>query len=305
MKNDMADVRYLQVSDAAMRLGFQILGVGHQFNIAPQRGTEPDHPTMYHMGWNRGRVLPEYQLIYIIAGSGEFESRQTGLCKLAAGTILLLLPDVWHRYRHDTQIGLEQYWISFNGTIPHQLQSLGIIGPESALRKPADAALIHHEYQRLLETVVHQPGLSPVAASLAGLSLFSRVLESTITADSDPDRRTVDHGYPRDPEVCAALEIIWSRSHRALSVKTLAGQLGITRRTLERKFAATRGHGVLQEITACRLQRARRMLTETQLPIKYISHCVGFASPLHITSVFRRELNVTPSEYRRQSAISQ
>ena len=74
--------------------------------------------------------------------------------------------------------------------------------------------------------------------------------------------------------------------------------MGVTRRKLERRFLAACNRTVLHELTACRISRAQRMLRETHLPIKYIATAVGFSSPTHLATVFRRELNTTPRQYR-------
>ena len=93
-------------------------------------------------------------------------------------------------------------------------------------------------------------------------------------------------------------------------------RLRIQRRTLARHFLSLRGCNVLEELTACRLARAQRMLRETRLPIKRIAYAAGFSSPTDLGAcpsnrnpghyldrllavVFRRELHTTPQQYRQ------
>jgi AraC family transcriptional regulator len=46
------------------------------------------------------------------------------------------------------------------------------------------------------------------------------------------------------------------------------------------------------------MERARRLLRETQTPIVEIGLEVGYASPSHFAQVFRKEVGVLPSDYR-------
>ena len=74
------------------------------------------HPTTYDFSWRTGRKLPEYQAIYVTCGRGEFESTPTGRVEVGPGTLLMLFPDVWHRYRPSTETGWDEYWVSFAQT---------------------------------------------------------------------------------------------------------------------------------------------------------------------------------------------
>ena len=99
-----------------------------------------------------------------------------------------------------------------------------------------------------------------------------------------------------------AMEIIWNHSHRDLSVKVIARQLGVNTRTLERRFRKTIGRTVLEELTSCRVGRAQLMLRNTHLPIKRIAYAAGFSSPTHLAVVFQRKIRQTPGQLRRGNA---
>lgn len=103
----------------------------------------------------------------------------------------------------------------------------------------------------------------------------------------------------RDEVVAQALEIIWGHCDGTpLNVNDVARQLPVTRRTLDRRFADHLGHSVLEEINACRLTRARRLLAETDLLIKTVSYLAGFPSRERMRLLFLSETGMSPSEYR-------
>ena len=64
--------------------------------IAPRQAYPPKgHPAVYHFDWRRGRVLPEFAMVFISAGHGEFESEETGHRQFSEPTLLFLLPDAF------------------------------------------------------------------------------------------------------------------------------------------------------------------------------------------------------------------
>ncbi len=51
-------------------------------------------------------------------------------------------------------------------------------------------------------------------------------------------------------------------------------------------------------ITACRMSRAARLLTETELSVRQISGMCGLSSHTHFQTLFKKCIGVTPKEYR-------
>ena len=100
-----------------------------------------------------------------------------------------------------------------------------------------------------------------------------------------------------------ALEFIWSRCERCLSVLDVARHVRVTRRTLDRHFADALGKSVLNAITDCRMQRARRLLRNTDLQVKKVAQLAGFSSPERMRVAFVTHEGVPPKQYRERSAI--
>lgn len=80
----------------------------------------------------------------------------------------------------------------------------------------------------------------------------------------------------------------------------LASATGVTRRTLERRFENHAGRSVSAEIRRLRLNKAKRLLTESELMIKEIATESGFRDPIRMHEVFMREVGLSPSSFRKQ-----
>jgi len=290
---------YPPVDDRAMQWGVYLTGAGRGVIHPGQPYPPRTHPRLYDFQWTRGRTLPEFQLILLTDGHGEFESHETGLRKITPGSLIFLFPGVWHRYRPERTTGWTERWISFQGEIAHRLMRLDVIRPAWAVQPARDPDGLQAGFDRLLARIHAQPGHNSVLLSMHALALLADAVEQTgqvaapSIAPASPHRDRVD-----DPVVAGAIELIWTHSHRQISIEHIARALAVTRRTLDRRFRRVTGRSVLEEITRCRLSRARRLLTETDLPVKTVAVLAGFPSEERMRLAFLRAEHATPSAYR-------
>ncbi len=85
-----------------------------------------------------------------------------------------------------------------------------------------------------------------------------------------------------------------------LSVSEYAGALGVTATHLTRACRATCGrsaHMLLEDRT---LFEARRLLTETRMPINEIARHLGYNSAGYFTRAFQKTAGMTPSAFRKK-----
>jgi AraC-like DNA-binding protein len=294
---------YLPVDEETMAQGMYVTG-GGRATIQPGEKYPPSgHPPLYQFEWLRGRTLPEYQLLLITGGEGEFESEATGSVELCDSTLLILFPGVWHRYRPKVAVGWTERWFSFNGEAIQQLLDTRHFGPRNAVSRPQDAMLLAEAFDDLLEGIRLRSVGDSFRLNFQALRIISEAVSQQIAGSlgaADVSDRLAAHRD--DPVVQRALEIIWTHSPFPTSVNDIARQLPVTRRTLDRRFADATGHSVLEEINACRLSRAKRLLTETDLPVKSVAHLAGFSSTERMRVLFVEREGVSPNSYRKQTS---
>ena len=297
--SDSEKFTYLPVPEIVARLGLYVTGVGT--DVVPPGSSYPrqQHPELYHFNWQVGRVLPEFQFVYVVEGRGEFESRETGTLKVGPGTVMTLFPDVWHRYRPEPESGWTEYWISLGGELLFQWHKRGLFRedrPLTQLRRPAEA--VNH-YQNVIDFVMKHPEQDAPMLTAQAMTILAGVLEQSHT--SMPGTGSGQDSDGLDPTVREALRVVWNHSHQRVTVDMIANLVGTTRRTLERRFREQLGKTILQALVGCRIQRAKRLLAETHVPIKNVAHASGFSSLSNFCKVFRREIGATPGEYREDA----
>ncbi|MBV9252398.1 MAG: helix-turn-helix domain-containing protein [Acetobacteraceae bacterium] len=93
----------------------------------------------------------------------------------------------------------------------------------------------------------------------------------------------------------------WLEEHadRDLSLDAIADQVGISTRTLSRRFREQTGTTPLRWLHRVRVQRAQCLLETTSYSVEEIAAQVGFGSSTTFREVFRDLLSTSPQAYRR------
>jgi len=113
-------------------------------------------------------------------------------------------------------------------------------------------------------------------------------------------RRSTDIVAHEDPVVAGALHFLHDHAGRPIGVGDVAEHLLVSRRTLEIRFKRVVGRTLLAELQRVRLERAQRLLRETDLPLPKVAEAAGYRSAAYLIQVFRKDLGQTPARYRRQ-----
>lgn len=284
---------YLPLGEELFHDGFYVTGVG-QTHVPPGSPYPPrPHPSFYQFTWREGRVFPEFALVLITGGQGQFESRETGLRPVRRGDAFLLFPGVWHRHRPAAKTGWTEKWVQFNGGFFHKLWERGLLSPARAVHTCRRFGEVEAALDALLLQIERRPGRNALHYALQ----VSRIL--ALLLDPPEEERAPEPGPAAgDPLVAAAENYIWTHSQRDLSVRDVAARLGVSRRTLERRLKEALGRTVLEEIARCRFNRAARLLRETRLPVKAVVHLAGFGRAEAMRQAFLKRTGRSPRAYR-------
>jgi transcriptional regulator GlxA family with amidase domain len=92
----------------------------------------------------------------------------------------------------------------------------------------------------------------------------------------------------------------WINTHLAdeLSLRVLASQARMSERSFSRHYTEATGLTPARAVERLRVEAARRLLSESRLPVKRISQCCGFGSEETMRRSFLRLLAATPQDYR-------
>jgi LacI family transcriptional regulator len=107
-----------------------------------------------------------------------------------------------------------------------------------------------------------------------------------------------------DPLVMRAVQFIESHYSKSIKVSDVVNAAGISESVLECRFVKTLGCTIYAAIREARLEHVRRLVSETEVPLKQIAPEAGFSSVQHMTTLFRKAFGQSPARYRRSVAKS-
>ena len=283
--------RYLVNPPESEAWGIAVTGAGRQSCSAGSPYPPRGHPADHDFDWKNGRVLGACQIVFITAGGGVFESKATGLLTFGAGTALVVLPGVWHRYAPDPKTGWTEQWIELQGATPEALVENGSLGPMRAVVKMERAVkletLLDEIQARLTSSTA---GFDPEAASL-GLQVLSLVVEAPrLQAPSRPIT-----GF-----VARAERVLMDCVDKPPPIPGLARELGVAYSYFRREFKRHTGLAPYQYVRRLRMEKARRMIGSSSESLQVISERLGFASAFHLSAAFKKQYGQSPDHWRRQ-----
>jgi transcriptional regulator GlxA family with amidase domain len=107
-------------------------------------------------------------------------------------------------------------------------------------------------------------------------------------------------GRDEDPVIGKVHRYVTEHITEALSIEQLAGAVAVSRRTFSRVFAKYAKVTPSVFVEQVRVDTARKLLEDTDAPLKTVAFKCGFRSATHMRTTFSRRLEVTPKQYRQR-----
>ena len=106
----------------------------------------------------------------------------------------------------------------------------------------------------------------------------------------------------QDRYVLKAIEIMEASCETPVAAAEIATRLGISLRKLERRFRRELGETPVQRYTQLRLERARRLLAQTDLSVTAVAAACGYESASYFARFYREQSGMSPTAFRRRMA---
>lgn len=285
-------LKYLAVNPVDLKWGTAVNSVGFQ-EITPGMDYPPrDHPSRYIFSVERGRVLQEYQLLYITEGKGSFFCDALGREKefsLKSGMMFLLFPGEWHTYYPDEDTGWKEYWIGFNGAFIDNLVSQGFFSKE----KPLFNVNIHEGIVNLYSSAINaavsqESGFQQVLAGIV-----DRLLGLAYYYDRNFQFRESDTSN----KISQAKVMIYD-NYMTVTPEEVAHSVCLSYSSFRKTFKEYTGFSPAHFIIEVRMSKAKELLTNTSLPVKEVAYAIGYNNYDYFSTAFKHMTGQSPAEYR-------
>jgi AraC-like DNA-binding protein len=267
------------------------VGNGGRTLIPPYTPYPPGrHPDAYQFTWSEGRVLDDYQIVYVTRGRGVFESEGQAPVLISAGDVFFLFPGVWHRYEPDPETGWDEHYVGLRG--PHADQAFRDFGLNPG--QPMRHVGVHPELVATFNHIIEELRQERVGYGrmLAGYAFALLAQVTTLARRRSFTDTKVEHAIQE------ARAIMLERTDRALDMEQLARELAVGYSWFRRAFREYAGISPGQYHLQLRLNRARDLLQNTRLPISQIALDTGFDTPAYFSRIFKKKTGQTPHQFR-------
>jgi AraC-like DNA-binding protein len=283
--------RYFPTSEKDELWGVTVLNTGYTHIEASSSYPPEDHPAHHSFSWDKGRVLQEYQLIYITKGSGIFQSTDNKKHTVTTGSMVILFPNERHRYKPDTDTGWDEYWVGFKGNIIENMVANNFFTRD----KPVINVGFNETVMNLFLDIIrlskdeksgYQPAISGAVVYLLG-QVYSASQQSSLQ-EKDLVELTVSK----------ARIIFRDKINDDITPEKVAEELKVGYSWFRKVFKKYTGIAPGQYIIQLKIQKAKELLSDASKPIKQIAYELQFESPLYFAKVFKEKAGVTPAAYR-------
>ena len=287
----MQTSKYLLANERDALWGLTVSTVGYE-EIAPgdsypTRG----HADGYYFELDRGRELNEYQLLYLTEGKGVFHSATVREANLREGDLWLLFPGEWHTYHPNPKTGWKSYWIGFKGRNMDDRVRAGFLTPQKPIYHVGFSDDIVRLYKEAYATAVAEAAYSQqlMAGFVNHLIGLMYSLERNIQLSRNQTH--VDMISRARLRIREALE-------SSLTIQQVADELGVSYSNFRKLFKEHTGISPAIYQQDLRLQRAKELLSTTDMSVKEIAYRLNFESPDYFSAKFKIKTGRRPSELR-------
>ncbi len=285
--------KYLTPGEEDQNWGLYLTVAGRSTTKSDSVYPSSEHPTGYYFSWKKGRILQEYQLVYITEGRGILETRR-GSYEVKEGTIIMIRPGEYHRYRPLQEEGWLEHFIGFNGRqAQHFFKRAPYLRKEEAIICGIRESFMENYYKIFRLVKDEKPGFQQIAsghilALLGGLVAFHKQGEFS--------------GKPIESSIQKARLYMREHVEENIDLHELAAHYHLSYASFRKMFKKYTGKSPRQYHLELKLMRAKELLLTSDLSITEISHLLNFESLQYFSRYFKKQTGSSPRALRKTIA---
>lgn len=292
MVREMGNVKYLIAKESDYSWGAVISTVGIQETPAGASYPYGEHPKEYIFRVDKGRVLHDFHILYILKGRGWVTTAHCPKTRLRAGDAVVIFPDEWHSYAPEPETGWTEAWIDFTGDFADRIMTKHFFDISHPVLRVGISDTICNAFSKAVEVAdqeppAHQQQLGGFAVLIVGY-IFAKSKQQPYKGNPDTDYINLARKYMRE------------NLSRPLCMEDVAKEVGMGYSKFRKLFRNYTGFSPTQYFLNLKLEKAKDYLSNTRLSCKEIAFRLGFDTASYFNKMFRQRHGITPQEFRGQ-----
>lgn len=230
------------------------------------------------------------QILFCAAGNGtlEYDGKEV---QIGAGDYFFLPKNKPHTYYPDGELW-EVRWIAFEGSVCDEiLLRFGMTEP--IVLTPADETTMERIFDKM---VVSQENDILYCDHICSGLVYDYLIEFHRLMDAD-----ADSGRSRQLSMLLpVLRFMHDNFRSDISLAQLSEIIGVTPQHFCRVFRKTMNVRPSEFLTQIRLDEAKRLLSERDVPVSDAAERSGFRNAGYFSTVFRKHQGMSPAEYKKR-----
>jgi len=249
------------------------------------------HPEVFRP-IREGRVLPEFQLVYVTGGEGLF-SLGADVHRVRPGSVMLVLPGLRHAYHPLPESGWHEYWVGFRGGYFSGLLSGGVLSPERVFFEPGVSDDMLSVFAHIFDDAQNRPPFYQMKACSRILYLISEILGAQKTDLPENHYESIVRKAKRlmEDNVCGSMDL-----------SDVYSQIGISSSSLNEIFKARTSVTPYQYYIDIKIRRAKMLLECDGLSVKEVAYRTGFADQYYFSRLFKNKTGFSPTKWAAGTA---
>ncbi|MEC0268065.1 AraC family transcriptional regulator [Paenibacillus anseongense] len=251
-----------------------------------------------------------YEFYFVLQGTGSYIAGDQ-LYPLHAGTLTVIQPGVIHRPYHMLNQDFHRYVLSIDESY---MEGIHAICRKTDLSISGFLQAMHPESSHHFLSVQQLDQLQMLLAELEQtlkdkklhfeLNVLKCLAEFFLLLLGLHHGVTSPHRSEDEQLIGNVLSYLIAHYQEDLHVDDLLELFPVSRSRLFNLFKETTGSTMKQFLSDYRLNKAKRLLAETDLPVTEVAAATGFGDISHFFSVFKKSTALTPKQYRKETVNS-
>lgn len=236
------------------------------------------------------RTLDDYLLAYVTKGC--FICEQHNLTwRLGVGEYMFINLKVPHKYYFDPAIPSEIYWMHMNGSfVVKMAEYIDLLSPLPFVGRDDDSIL---ESIRL-GFALNDPKTSDFFThSMHIMATLTHLLETAYDRKMKRELPSEEYNFRINFE-----KIMIKNDPCELSLDKICEQMHMSKYYFLHQFKKYYPMSPMKYVMREKIKKAQNLLNYSTMKIAAIAAECGFSSPAYFSTVFRREVGMSPEEYR-------